>query len=132
MVASPRALVLAGGKLVEGPAGVALAEDQIPLDSAEHEFTPGLTGGVATAAGNTIVYTPAAGKTLRLHWIYTLSKPSSSVFPLITVMLGSKTICTTYGISKRKKVTAANPGDALVVVLDQPGSVAYTFDIEEF
>lgn len=131
-MADPRALVLQGGKLVEGPHGQPLAEDQIPLDSAEHEYTPGLTGAVITAQGATLVHTPAAGKTLRLHWVHVLSKPSASVFPMITVMLGAKEICTTYGVSKRKRVTAANPGDALVVYLDQAGSVACTFDIEEF
>lgn len=127
----PRALVLRNGKPVEGALGQPLAEDQIPLDSAEHEYVPGLLGGVVAASGPNLFYTPAAGKKLRLHWIYALSKPSATVFPLITVMLGNKEICTTYGVSKRKRTTADNPGDALVVILDQPGSVACTFDIEE-
>lgn len=83
-----------------------------------------------TAAGDNIVYTPATGKKIRLHWVYTLNNPSSATPALITLSLGGVTKYVTYGVSKRQQDTGPING-TMNINLSVAGTVACTFRLEE-
>ena len=97
-------------------------------DSTDFEYI--VATATVTAAGNTTVYTPAAGKKIRLHWVYTLNNPASVVPALITLSLGGVTKYMTYGVSKRQQDTGPING-ALVINLSVANTVACTFRLEE-
>lgn len=108
-------------------------------DSSEREYTPGLTGVLVTSAGDTIVYTPPAGKGWILHSAYAVPVTRGAEDPpVITIKTISsagsggnllKTHFVWAANSSRKKITM--PADAqLVVALDIAGRVPTTFDIE--
>lgn len=78
-----------------------------------------------TAAGSTVVYTPATGKRIQLRWIYAIQDPSSGVNPLIRVFLGTDEKFRAYALSKRQYVLGPVDG-ALSVTLDKIGAVAVT------
>ena len=101
---------------------------QDTADSTDFEYTT--TCVLVTAAGDNIVYTPATGKSIRLHWVYTLNNPTSLTPALITVSLGGVTKFMTYGVSKRQQVTGPVNG-TMNVNLSLAGSVACTFILEE-
>jgi len=83
-----------------------------------------------TAAGSTTVYTPAAGRRIRLRWMYAINDPSATTTPLIKVFLGASEKYRVYALSKRQLVTGPVNG-ALIVDLGAAGSVAVTALLEE-
>jgi hypothetical protein len=97
-------------------------------DSGEHEYLHVVA--TVTAAGPTTVYTPAAGKRVRLRWVYAINDPSLSTAPLIKVSLGANELYRVYALSKRQLVTGPVDG-ALIIDLSAVGSVAVTALIEE-
>lgn len=97
-------------------------------DSAEQEFTHIV--GTITASGNTTVYTPSAGKRIRLRWIYAINDPGSSASPLIKIFLGNLEKYRVYAISKRQLTTGPVDGP-LIVNLSEAAEVAVTFLLEE-
>lgn len=94
----------------------------------QQEFTP--VSALVTAVGDTTLYTPAAGKRIRLRWAYALNDPASNTPARITIKLGTQVKYLTYGISKKQVDTGPIDG-ALMVNLSQAGNVAVTFRIEE-
>jgi hypothetical protein len=97
-------------------------------DSGETEFTHVVA--TVTSSGTTTVYTPAAGRRVRLRWIYALNDPGSDAAPLIRVFLGAEEKFRTYALSKRQLVTGPVDG-ALIVELNTAASVAVTAILEE-
>lgn len=97
-------------------------------DSGEQEYTHVVA--TVTAAGNTTVHTPAAGKRIRLRWTYAINNPSSSSTPLIKVFLGAEEKYRVFALSKRQTVTGPVNG-ALIINLSTTGSVAVTALLEE-
>lgn len=97
------------------------------LDSGNYDFTHVVA--TVTAAGDTTIYTPSAGKRLRVYWSYAVSDPAGSS-PLIKVLLGGTERFRVYALSKRQQMTGPVNG-ALVVNLSATGSVAVTFVLEE-
>lgn len=83
-----------------------------------------------TASGNTTVHTPAAGRRIRLRWIYAINDPSAATNPLIKVFLGADEKYRVYALSKRQLATGPVNG-SLIINLSTTGSVAVTAIIEE-
>lgn len=98
------------------------------LDSGEQDYTHVVA--TVTASGDTTLYTPVAGKRLRLRWIYAINDPDSEANPLIKIFLGNQEKYRVYAISKRQQTTGPVDG-ALKVNLSEAGSVACTFLLEE-
>lgn len=99
------------------------------LDSGEYDFTHVVA--TVTASGSTTIYTPAAGKRLRLRWIYALNDPGSSASPLIKIFLGAEEKFRVYAVSKRQWSTGPVNG-SLIINLSEAAEVAVTALIEEF
>jgi hypothetical protein len=97
-------------------------------DSGEREYTHVVA--TVTDSGNTTIYTPAAGKAIRLHWVYAINKPTSDVSPLIKVFLGSTEIYRVWALSKRQ-VTTGIVDAPLIVNLSEGANVAVTVLLEE-
>lgn len=97
-------------------------------DSGEREYTPVI--GSVTAAGPTTVYTPAAGKRIRLRWITCINDPFAEVSTKISVYLGAQGVYSNWVISKRQYVTGPVDGP-LIVDLSNAGDVAVNAMIEE-
>lgn len=97
-------------------------------DSAEQEFLHVV--GTITSSGNTTVYTPSAGKRIRLRWLYAINDPGSAASPLIKVFLGAEEKYRVYAVSKRQMTTGPVDG-SLVVNLSEAAEVAVTFLLEE-
>jgi hypothetical protein len=104
------------------------ASDVNVADSGEREYTHVVA--TVTASGDNIIHTPAAGKAIRLRWIYAINKPTSSSSPLIKIKLGATEPYRVWALSKRQKTTGPVDG-ALVVNLDIGGEVAVTAILEE-
>lgn len=98
------------------------------LDSGEQDYTHVVD--TITASGSTTVYTPTAGKRIRLRWIYAINDPGSSATPLIKIFLGNEEKYRVYAISKRQWTTGPVDG-ALIVNLSEAAEVAVTFLLEE-
>jgi hypothetical protein len=98
------------------------------LDSGNYEFTHVVA--TVTAVGDTVVYTPSAGKRIRVQWSYAINDPASSVSPLIKIILGGTERFRVYALSKRQQITGPVNG-TLVVNLSVVASVAVTFILEE-
>lgn len=84
----------------------------------------------ATASGDTVLYTPASGKRLRVRWVYAVNNPAASSSPLIKISLGSAEIFRVYALSKRQLVTGPVDG-ALKINLSAAAEVAVTVLLEE-
>jgi hypothetical protein len=97
-------------------------------DSGEREYLHVVA--TVTDSGDTPVHTPAAGKRVRLRWMYAVNNPSAESAPLIRVLLGDEEKYRAYAISKRQRVTGPIDG-ALVVNLSASGNVAVTALLEE-
>jgi len=97
-------------------------------DSGEQEYTHVVA--TVTASGDTTVHTPAAGRRVRLRWMYAINNPSSSSTPLIRILLGAEEKYRVFALSKRQTVTGPVNG-ALIVNLSTTGSVAVTALLEE-
>ena len=76
------------------------------------------------------MYTPVAGKSVQLRWIYAISDPALSSSPLIRVFLGASEKYRVYALSKRQLVTGPINGP-LSISLSVAGSVAVTAILEE-
>lgn len=98
------------------------------LDSGEQDYTHVV--GTVTASGSTTLYTPSAGKRLRLRWIYAINDPGSAATPLIKIFLGAQEKYRVYAISKRQWTTGPVDGP-LIVNLSEAAEVACTFLLEE-
>lgn len=98
------------------------------LDSGEQDYTHVVD--TITASGSTTVYTPTAGKRIRLRWIYAINDPGSASTPLIKIFLGNQEKFRVYAISKRQWTTGPVDG-ALIVNLSEAAEVAVTFLLEE-
>lgn len=97
-------------------------------DSGEREYTHVVA--TVSASGDTTIHTPAAGKSIRLHWIYAINDPAATTPPLIKVKLGATEIYRVWALSKRQRKTGAVDA-ALVINLTGTGSVAVTAILEE-
>ena len=100
----------------------------VGLDSGEQDYTHVVA--TVTASGSTTLYTPSAGKRVRLRWIYALNDPDNATNPLIKIFLGADEKYRVYAISKRQWTTGPVDG-ALIVNLSEAASVACTFLLEE-
>lgn len=98
------------------------------LDSGNYEFTHVVA--TVTSAGDTTIYTPAAGKRIRVYWTYAINDPASTASPLIKVFLGGTEKFRAYALSKRQQMTGIVDAP-LVVNLSAAASVAVTFILEE-
>lgn len=98
------------------------------LDSGEQDYTHVVA--TVTASGSTTIYTPTAGKRVRLRWIYAINDPGSTATPLIKIFLGNQEKFRVYAISKRQWTTGPIDG-ALIVNLSEAAEVACTFLLEE-
>lgn len=83
-----------------------------------------------TASGPTTVFTPSAGRRVRLHWVYAINDPGSSASPLIKIFLGAQEKYRVYAVSKRQLTTGPADGP-LIVDLSEAAEVACTFLLEE-
>ena len=137
---TPQKTALTNSELRASPIPAQVSGTVATDDSSEREYGPGLIATLVTTAGDTIVFTPTAGKAWRLHWAYAvpLTRDSENA-PVITIKTIAsaaagagdlkKHYCVT-AMSKRKVISM--PADArLVVNLDIAGRVPVTFDIEE-
>lgn len=97
-------------------------------DSGEQEYTHVVA--TVTAAGSTTVFTPAAGRKIRLRWIYAINDPGLTASPLVKVFLGAREIYRVYALSKRQLVTGPVNG-ALIIDLSEAAGVAVTALLEE-
>lgn len=97
-------------------------------DSGEREYTHVVA--TVSAIGDTTIYTPAAGKRIRIRWIYAINDPTAETPTLIKVLLGGQEKYRVYAISKRQMVTGPVDG-ALVINLSALGAVAVTVLLEE-
>jgi len=98
------------------------------LDSGEYEYTHVVA--TVTASGSTTIYTPEAGKLIRLRWIYAINDPGSSASPLIRVFLGAQEYYRVFALSKRQAISGAIDAP-LIINLSTTGSVAVTAILEE-
>lgn len=98
------------------------------LDSGEYEYTHVVA--TVTASGPTTVYTPAAGKLIRLRWIYAINDPGSSASPLIKVFLGAQEYYRVFALSKRQAISGPINGP-LIINLSEAAEVAVTAILEE-
>jgi len=98
------------------------------LDSGEYEYTHVVA--TVTASGSTTVYTPAAGKLIRLRWMYAINDPGSSASPLIKVFLGAQEYYRVFALSKRQTISGPIIG-SLIINLSEAAEVAVTAIFEE-
>jgi hypothetical protein len=98
------------------------------LDSGEYEYTHVVA--TVTASGSTTIYTPAAGKLIRLRWIYAINDPGSSASPLIRVFLGAREYYRVFALSKRQAISGPIDGP-LIINLSEAAEVAVTAILEE-
>lgn len=84
----------------------------------------------ATAAGDTTLYTPAAGKRVRLHRIIALNDPYAASSVSIRIKLGATEILRSWALAVRQQRTGATDA-ALVVNLSAAGNVQGTAFLEE-
>jgi hypothetical protein len=103
-------------------------EEQPISDSGEREYTHVVA--TVTASGDTTIHTPAAGKAIRLRWIYAINDPASTNPPLIKVRLGGSELYRVYALSKRQRKTGAVDAP-LIINLSAGASVAVTALLEE-
>ena len=98
------------------------------LDSGEYEYTHVVA--TVTASGPTTIYTPAAGRLIRLRWIYAINDPGSSASPLIRVFLGAQEYYRVFALSKRQAISGAIDAP-LIINLSEAAEVAVTAILEE-
>lgn len=98
------------------------------LDSGEYEYTHVVA--TVTASGSTTIYTPTAGKLIRLRWIYAINDPGSSATPLIKVFLGAQEYYRVFALSKRQAISGAIDAP-LIINLSEAAEVAVTAILEE-
>jgi len=97
------------------------------LDSGEYEYTHVVA--TVTASGSTTIYTPTAGRLIRLRWIYAINDPGSSATPLIKVFLGAQEYYRVFALSKRQAISGPIDGP-LIINLSEAAEVAVTAILE--
>lgn len=97
-------------------------------DATDTEYTH--VPATVTDAGNTTLYTPAAGKRVRLRWISAINDPFATSGVQIKVLLGAEEKYRGWLVSKRQVVTGPVDG-ALIVNLSAPATVLVTALVEE-
>ncbi len=85
-----------------------------------------------TAAGDTTVYTPAAGKRVRLFWVSAINDPDQSVSPRIIVKFAGGTELYRAAALAHWEIFEGALNEAVVVNLDQAADVAVTLHLQEF
>ncbi len=83
-----------------------------------------------TANGNTTIYTPTSGKSVRLYWVSAINDPDEVLNPLIKISIGATEFYRGYAIAHWEVFTGA-VNDALIVNLSNAASVAVTAHIKE-
>ena len=84
-----------------------------------------------TAAGDTTIYTPAAGKAVRVFSVSALADSDQSTTPLIKVILGAAEVTRGHAIGDWEIREGAANG-ALKLNLSEPNSVSGTVYLKEF
>lgn len=97
-------------------------------DSTDSEYLR--FAGSVNNAGDNLLVTPAAGKRIRLHWVYAINDPVAMSSTKITVKLGDEVQFVAWAISKRQQMTGPVDG-ALRINLSNPGDVAVTVFYQE-
>jgi hypothetical protein len=98
------------------------------FDSTDSEYLRVATS--VTATGDTTLVTPAAGKRIRLQWVYAINDPVASTSTKITVKLGTAVQYVAWAISKRQQLTGEVDAP-LIVNLSNLGDVAVTVFYQE-
>lgn len=106
---------------------VPVQDVQQTTDTTDLEYTP--VALTLTSAGDNVVYTPAAGKRVRIHWVYAINDPTLPSTK-ITIKIGAQTYYVAWAISKRQRFTGAVDAP-LVVNLSTAGNVAFTVFVQE-
>lgn len=104
------------------------ASDVNTADSGEREYIH--VPATVSAVGDTVIYTPAVGKAIRLRWIYAINDPTASTPTVISVRLGTQEYYRVYALSKRQRITGA-VNAPLVINLSALGNVQVTAILEE-
>lgn len=110
-----------------GVSYVPVQEVQQTLDTTDVEYTS--VALTLTSAGDNVVYTPASGKRVRIHWVYAINNPNLPSTK-ITIKIGTQTYYVAWAISKRQQFTG-EINAPLVVNLSVSGDVAFTVFIQE-
>lgn len=98
-------------------------------DSGENEYLHKSID--VTASDDTTLITPAAGKRIRIRWIYAINNPTATTATKIKIRFGSNPpIYNVWAISKRQKKTGAI-NEPLIINLSAAGDVAVTVIYEE-
>jgi hypothetical protein len=134
-----------GGAVVRAPARPTGGQQVVTMaDSTGALDGPPLLLGVpllnpCTALGDTLVYTPAAGKAIRLTWLYLSTPDTNTAGVLARVRFSSQSVAQSFyspwlsnpGVFSHrcKRVGAIN--DSLIVALSAPQPAYVSFDIEE-
>jgi hypothetical protein len=98
------------------------------FDSTDSEYLRIATS--VTATGDTTLVTPAAGKRIRLQWVYAINDPTAVLSTKITIKLGTAVQYVAWAISKRQQLTGAVDAP-LIVNLSNLGDVAVTVFYQE-
>lgn len=101
---------------------------QAIADSTDSEYLRVATS--VTTAGDTTLVTPAAGKRIRLQWVYAINDPTALISTKLTVKLGTAVQYVAWAISKRQQLTGAVDAP-LVINLSAAGDVAVTVFYQE-
>lgn len=105
------------------------ASDVNVADSGEREYLH-FTADVL-ASDDTTLITPAAGKRIRIRWIYLINSPTAETPVKMKVRFGSNPpIYNVYALSKRQMVTGGI-NESLILNLSAIGDVAVTVIYEE-
>jgi hypothetical protein len=105
------------------------AQDNVrAFDSTDSEYLRVATS--VTAIGDTTLVTPAAGKAIRLQWVYAINDPTAVISTKITIKLGTAVQYVSWAISKRQQLTGA-VNAPLIINLSQLGDVAVTVFYQE-
>jgi hypothetical protein len=105
------------------------AQDNVrAFDSTDSEYLRVATS--VTATGDTTLITPAAGKRIRLQWVYAINDPTAVLSTKITIKLGTAVQYVAWAISKRQQLTGAVDAP-LIVNLSNLGDVAVTVFYQE-
>lgn len=99
------------------------------IDSGEKELSHHVVD--VTAAGDTTLLTPAAGKAIRVRWIYAINDPAATSPRKIKIRFAENAdFLNVFAISKRL-VKTGGVDEALNINLNGAGDVAVTIIYEE-
>lgn len=105
--------------------------DSNPMPTADSSDVEYLRyAGSVTSAGSTNLVIPAAGKRIRLQWVYAINDPAATASTKMTIKLGDEVQFVAWAISKRQQMTGPVDG-SLSITLSNPGDVAVTIFYQE-